>query len=238
MEILKLLTPSKDENFNQTDYDTNLKKINSGIHNHPSMVSMVAPWCPHCQNLEPILDSLENELNNDSHFNKLKMIRINDEFLNDVSTELEPQSFPTISFFINGQKIDNFSGTRNLPELKNYVMNHLKNIMKHSKNKPSKRINFVEHLNKSKNSQSSKQSDLIQYPKTKKSKKSKKSKKTKKNKKKKKKTQILKETLNNRKKLSIYKYLSKLSKKKNKKTKKLKKKSKQSKSIKEMINNL
>ena len=30
---------------------------------------------------------------------------INDEFLNDVSTNLQPQGFPTISFYINGQKV-------------------------------------------------------------------------------------------------------------------------------------
>lgn len=214
MEILKLSTPKNDEYFDQTDYETNLNKINSYITKHPSMVSMVAPWCPHCQQLEPILDSLENELSNDNYFDKLKMIRINDEFLNDVSTDLQPQGFPTISFYVNGQKVDDFSGNRNLPELKEYLMNHLKN-MKKSSQKANKLNRNLKKTNKSN---------------------------AKKNKKEKKKSKSLQTIINNTKKSlskSIRRKKKRLSNSINKRLSKNKKKTKKTKkSIKEMIDNL
>ena len=112
-----------------------VKNINSLFHNNPSMVAMTAPWCPHCQEMDPVLNNVFRETRNNSKLNNFKLIRIEDEALKKFP-QFKPQGYPTIQFYINGKLMDKYDGNKNKDELIQFI-NH--NINKNKKNNNTKK---------------------------------------------------------------------------------------------------
>ena len=101
----------------------NVNMINECIQSKPSIVFMVAPWCGHCQILEPTIDSLEKELIQDPQFNKLHIVKVHDEYLSNVN--LNAKSYPTISLFSDGNHVADHTEDRSVSSIKDFISNNI-----------------------------------------------------------------------------------------------------------------
>ena len=131
----------------------NVNMINECIQSKPSIVFMVAPWCGHCQRLEPTIDSLEKELIQDPQFNKLHIVKVHDEYLSNVN--LNAKSYPTISLFSDGNHVADHTEDRSVSSIKDFISNNIsKSTRSGSKPKSPRR--------KTKRKRSSKPSGMIE----------------------------------------------------------------------------
>ena len=79
----------------------------------PVLVYFYAPWCPHCQELTPRLETVASEYN-------LVLAKVNvDQNLN-LTQSYGVQSFPTVQLFNNGLVTDGFLGALPTPSILNF----------------------------------------------------------------------------------------------------------------------
>ena len=109
----------------------NVNMIKNHMRNKPCLIFMVAPWCGHCQKLEPVIDTLEKELVNEPEFNPFSIMKFNDEFLPNVN--LKAKSYPTIRLMINGKHIGDHEGDREPDDIREFLRNNIKHISRHSR---------------------------------------------------------------------------------------------------------
>jgi len=107
--ISKIVT-SKDE-FDQ--------EIKSGL----TFVKFFAPWCGHCQKLEPkwnilaTLYSLRNDIN-------IVKVDCTNEDSKSICTNEEVKGYPTLILYKDGERKDKFSGSRSMENLQKFVHKH------------------------------------------------------------------------------------------------------------------
>lgn len=100
--------------------DTFRDGIKSGI----TFVKFYAPWCGHCKRLSPTWDSLQEKFSTKSGVNIVKVdctLDVNKQLCNDEEVE----GFPTIFLYKSGEKISEYSGSRSLDDLYDFVIKHL-----------------------------------------------------------------------------------------------------------------
>lgn len=86
-----------DQNFKQQVLDSTL----------PVIVDFWAPWCAPCKIVDPILDELSND-----YQGKVIIGKINADENQQVTTQLNVMSMPTVMMFKNGQPIKVFIGSQ------------------------------------------------------------------------------------------------------------------------------
>lgn len=96
-----------------------------GIEKGLSFVKFFAPWCGHCKRLAPTWEELGKKFFGNDNVNIVKV-----DCTLDVSKQLcneqEVDGFPTLYLYHNGRKVSEYNGSRNLDDLYDFVMNHLK----------------------------------------------------------------------------------------------------------------
>ncbi|KAL0113883.1 hypothetical protein PUN28_011311 [Cardiocondyla obscurior] len=96
-----------------------------GIEKGLSFVKFFAPWCGHCKRLAPTWEELGKKFFGNEFVNIVKV-----DCTLDVSKQLcneqEVDGFPTLYLYRNGRKVSEYNGSRNLEDLYDFVMNHLK----------------------------------------------------------------------------------------------------------------
>ncbi|VEN62586.1 unnamed protein product, partial [Callosobruchus maculatus] len=100
--------------------DTFKLGVGSGL----SFVKFFAPWCGHCKRLSPIWDNLAEKFGktNDVHISKVDCtLTANKQLCNDENIE----GFPTLILYRDGIRISEYSGTRTLEDLSDFVSKHL-----------------------------------------------------------------------------------------------------------------
>ncbi|KOC62772.1 Thioredoxin domain-containing protein 5 [Habropoda laboriosa] len=96
-----------------------------GIENGISFVKFFAPWCGHCKRLAPIWKDLGKKFLTNDNVNIVNV----DCTLNisrDLCNEQEVDGFPTLYLYRDGHKVSEYNGARNLDDLYEFVMNHVK----------------------------------------------------------------------------------------------------------------
>ena len=149
MDLERILHLTKNEELN------NVNMINECIQSKPSIVFMVAPWCGHCQRLEPTIDTLEKELIQDPQFNKLHIVKVHDEYLSNVN--LNAKGYPTISLFSDGKHVADHAEDRTPSSIKDFISNNIskstrsgskpKKKKKKKRKKPTKSSGMIETFN-------------------------------------------------------------------------------------------
>ncbi|XP_023017585.2 thioredoxin domain-containing protein pretaporter [Leptinotarsa decemlineata] len=101
--------------------DTFQTNIESGI----TFVKFFAPWCGHCKRLSPTWDGLREKFSTNS---KVKVFKIdctleeNKQLCNDEEVE----GFPTLFLYKDGERISEYSGSRSLEDLYEFVLKHVR----------------------------------------------------------------------------------------------------------------
>lgn len=111
---------SSEESTGELTVDTFKEGIKSGI----TFVKFYAPWCGHCKRLSPTWDSLRAKFSGKSNVNIVK-VDCNSDENKQLCTEEEVEGFPTLFLYKDGKKISEYSGSRSLEDLYDFVSKHL-----------------------------------------------------------------------------------------------------------------
>lgn len=96
----------------------------SGIESGINFVKFFAPWCGHCKRLAPTWEDLGKKFANNKNVNIVK-VDCTVEANKDLCNNEEVEGFPTIFLYKDGQKISEYSGSRSLEDLYDFVVKHL-----------------------------------------------------------------------------------------------------------------
>ncbi|KAK1407753.1 hypothetical protein QVD17_39379 [Tagetes erecta] len=89
---------------------------------HFLLVDFYAPWCGHCQQLSPELQKAASILSSNDPPITLAMVDANDEKNQDLATEYDIKSFPTLKIIKNGGKsIQDYKGPRDAQGIVAYL---------------------------------------------------------------------------------------------------------------------
>jgi len=94
------------------------RSFNLHVSKKDTFVKFYAPWCGHCQKLAPIWDDLAAEFEKDASVTVAKLDCTQSSAL---CQEHGVKGYPTLSYFRNGKKVEDYRGARTLSELKVFV---------------------------------------------------------------------------------------------------------------------
>ncbi len=88
--------------------------------NLPVMVDFYADWCGPCKILGPIVEQLSNE-----YSGKIKVFKLNVDKAREIAGEYGVSSIPTVIFFKDGKKVDQFIGAMPKTNIENYIKKYI-----------------------------------------------------------------------------------------------------------------
>lgn len=84
-----------------------------------TLVDFFATWCGPCKMMHPVLEQLKREMGDG-----IRIVKIDVDNNEKISSHYNIQSVPTLIFFKNGEAVWRESGARSLNELKSIIAKH------------------------------------------------------------------------------------------------------------------
>ncbi|XP_055303776.1 thioredoxin domain-containing protein 5 [Sitodiplosis mosellana] len=109
-----LEVPEKLDALNDLTDETFADHVAVGNH----FVKFYAPWCGHCQRLEPIWNELANSLEYDP---SVSISRIDCTQYRSICQDFEVKGYPTLLWIVDGKKVEKYSGSRAVQDFKAFI---------------------------------------------------------------------------------------------------------------------
>lgn len=102
-------------------YQLGVKSFAKHIEKGSHFIKFYAPWCGHCKKMAPTWDELAKEVDDDKTISTT-IAKVDCTEHQSVCKEQEVGGYPTLIFFRDGQKVENYRGGRVFKDLKEYVV--------------------------------------------------------------------------------------------------------------------
>lgn len=119
-----LAVPEKLDALNDLTDET--FKDHVAIGNH--FVKFYAPWCGHCQRLEPAWNELANTLSYDP---TVSISRIDCTQHRPICQDFEVKGYPTLLWIVDGKKEEKYTGSRSVEAFKEFIEQKTASERKH-----------------------------------------------------------------------------------------------------------
>ncbi|XP_034672298.1 thioredoxin domain-containing protein 5 homolog [Drosophila subobscura] len=86
-----------------------------------AFIKFYAPWCGHCQKLQPTWEQLATETHNAQSGVVIAKVDCTAPENKQICIDEQVEGYPTLFLYKNGQRQDEYEGSRTLPELKAYL---------------------------------------------------------------------------------------------------------------------
>jgi len=86
----------------------------------PVLVDFYAEWCGPCRMLGPIIEELAKD-----YEGKVKIFKLNVDNAQELAAQYGVSSIPTVIFFKNGEKVDQFLGALPKEKIEEYIQKYL-----------------------------------------------------------------------------------------------------------------
>jgi len=106
--------------IHHTDMSTFMKEVIEQSTTVPVMVSFYADWSENCKSLNPLLEKLVLQAGGAIH-----LCHINIDQNQQLASQMQIQSVPTVVLFKDGRPLDAFGGMKNEAEIKDFMAKHI-----------------------------------------------------------------------------------------------------------------
>ncbi len=106
---------SEIQEVNESNFETEVLNADK-----PVLVDFWAPWCGPCSMVAKSLEELAKD-----YGDRLKVVKINVDENNDLASQFEVMSIPTLKIFKNGEEVDSIMGAQPKQNIASQVDKHL-----------------------------------------------------------------------------------------------------------------